>query len=1277
MEHNDIPCSGGPQDLPLSHAVDAAMDFSRAIWRLAFEEHVGGLKDESLVFQLEAFDAWKQQYLASRHEKEASAFCWILRRLSILQWLKRDQEQRTIHLNLDVLRPTKFVEALLPFGRHADKDYFMRRNIRRTYRYELTADTVHVFNLLAATANRQVRTRATGSHDSLTREKLRQRRQPEVSSRRILDYKAELSQPILDACVQDIITRSSEQRHRCVFLESCRLAGFIGPHPTRAGAVTVLAEEFDAQYLLSRLFGLPTEMVGLDNLFGGGGPALAERSEPGGQGPSGRIILVRGRFGTGKSSFALGIAAEVARKEGLAWIMPEQTSQDCRFYLESLNALSGSGAVEIIDDLAGLRQLLEAASAESTARQGTTTAHGVIVLLELDKSTLESVLDETTQKAELSASYPLRLFVVDPVNSLLGWEALEGDAAALRERLLKLFERIKRSGANLLLIAEDKEEPASASDKHPARFLENIADCVIDLSVKAQHGYSQRYVEVLKSRFQRDQRGKHPFSIQAGQGLAVRPSSASVLARIQNRRFKKLDRPTSYGWSELDEVLGRNAIFPGDSLVLRGAEGSFKTHIGLLFLLGHDPGRKPAVGRVRRSLVLPVHDNPQNVLRLLNSPYITHHRSRQEACKGYAQITLVPLPLGFVSPGAVFQALEFEFEKANLAGDVIDRVMIDDVSHWEISCPFIREDETFGDTLIEFLRRHEATSLFVCSPKGGYDGSVLQSSLIDGADCLIDFSRIEFRGAQRVMLRVVKSRDMRHKPESFDVILSDDGLSLGPASKLLRVSASGEANPVLTRLYLHQEHAAHAAYNANIEDSLRPVLSRTVKVNSKDRTHLVRSLKLSPYSSVDELQIVQLDEFQLPELAAGFPKNLLHNFRCSDWDDHNWGDISPRLTKQVWCDDNRQEDDREFLMHARQSTLNPDNTHVADGPRKWFCAVPYYDNVGLLAYRSEFLDLQKAGSWREIALECKNWEQSPAGGQRSPREVFFYFATNIDENYNCMFFEILLSLECRPKQVSGDGTKGKGFCRLREWLRDPLVLTACETMRLLCRRVHGLASSFSLELSARQPKCGILRGANDRAEPDSDERASCEGESQIALTCIELQKTARVWRHWFTTLSEMLSKLTCEERAGIMAVPLPGGKSVAGEWYLAVPAYSAAPDIGLEVIRILTTREEELERLRRGVGLPTRTEYYEKGYADMPNAGCLTLSAAELGELLKESFRRSELECYPMATRVLTFHLKRIIEIPGESEDTVRNHIRMQLENLDRDIEFVHRGYHG
>ncbi|MHB8521882.1 MAG: ATPase domain-containing protein [Limisphaerales bacterium] len=1227
----------------LSQAIDELMEFSRSIWHLGFGLRKATRRGIYFSITPQEFRAWQQQFIGSSTGERAEIRKGIFEYLESLgdttksRWIRYGKDDGNTEVIVEAFLPLKLVELCLngrAAGRPSDRLYFMWRNIRRKYQYDRTAEVVHAFNLLANAINVQfsgffVREEGQGSNDGSAPEP----RMPGRGPMRDIEYTSELNLPLLRVLREDRGGPKDPERHCTSFLECCRMVGYISPH-FGTGIIRIQPDRIDAEFLLSKLFGLPTEMPGFDHLFGGGGIALTETVQPGSsEVQAGRVVLVRGRFGTGKSTLALSLAAEVARKEGIAWVMPlEQNTSDCKDYLESMGALPTVGELAPVEQILAVSEVLTATTTQEATDHTVARTHGSLVLLQARKGKVAQVFADLLSKARATGKFALRLLVLDPINSLFGWPSSE--PARTRAIVMQMVDQIKRTGANLLLVVENDESP-----ENPVRFIENISDTVIDLSTDRRHGYRQRYIEILKSRLQRDQRGEHPFSIKAGEGVTVFPSSAAVFARLRGRRFKRIPGRNRFGWQPLDEILGENAFFPGDVIVLRGQEGTFKTHIGLLFLLGADtsaPEGKSRPGCRRCSLMVPVRDNAATIRALLDAAFVKAYRSASQKYKSNNEIRVVEVPGGYVQPGAVYQILEREFERAQAMGEVIDRVMIDNVSHWEISCPFIREDETFGDLLTEFLRRQQVTTVLACNPEQRHRDSVLQLSLSGNADVLIDFQRIEFRGTQKVVLRAIKTRGMEHKPEAVDVILRTDGLHLGPGSKLLRVGASGEVGAVDTQLYLHEENAIQNAYNSNIVDSLKPVLSRMVALNSKDRTHLVRAVTLSPYSTVDELQILQLDEFQLPDLTTSPSGSFLHVFQKAEWGAVRWDAISPRL---------------------RGRTLRQDGT---------FAAVPYYENLGLLAFRSDLCKEAEVADWAELAALCQAWETT-GPGRDNPGSAFFWFGTNIDENYNCLFFEMLLSLDSAPAALASQGLKGDGDCGIIRWLAGSNVERACLLMWRLCRRIHMLTCP------ERPRSQDGLTGEQQAALAEAGKRRD------------EIGRSASVWRHWFTSLSQMLHDMPLDTQRLVKIRTLPGNKSVAGEWYLGIPAYSAAPDVGLEVLRILTTREEELERFRRGVGLPTREAFYLPEAQDQHAARIHGLSASSIGSLLDKSFRRSWFDCYGKVSRIISFHLQTIIELDSpdaragkavplkEQEACVKLGISEQLQSLRKNIAFVLR----
>jgi hypothetical protein len=175
----------------------------------------------------------------------------------------------------------------------------------------------------------------------------------------------------------------------------------------------------------------------------------------------------------------------------------------------------------------------------------------------------------------------------------------------------------------------------------------------------------------------------------------------------------------------------------------------------------------------------------------------------------------------------------------------------------------------------------------------------------------------------------------------------------------------------------------------------------------------------------------------------------------------------------------------------------------------------------------------------------------------------------------------------------------------------------------------------------------------------------------VTPTSVGLNRTAIVWRTWYSTLNQLMLDLSAAERAQIEIVPLPKGISVAGEWYLAVPAHSAAPDVALNLMKLLTSRDAELERMKRGVGLPTRLSFFRSKQANLRThvSPFFTMNIDVIGEIVDKAFARSSFGCYAQVAGVLSPQLQAIVELTDEA--VAARGIEMILERLTEEVGFV------
>jgi hypothetical protein len=360
---------------------------------------------------------------------------------------------------------------------------------------------------------------------------------------------------------------------------------------------------------------------------------------------------------------------------------------------------------------------------------------------------------------------------------------------------------------------------------------------------------------------------------------------------------------------------------------------------------------------------------------------------------------------------------------------------------------------------------------------------------------------------------------------------------------------------------------------------------------------------MSQYSAIDELQIFQIDEFQLPGTpSASLPIGALYSFD-SKLNESLLADRLPEFCKRVRWNEGKQ-----------------------------FFAVPFYANLSFLAVqRNKFSNLQKKlkfkrfpRSWSELGKMCDQF----ASIHPKPKELLFSCAVYDEgiETYNCLFLEILHSLHPPTKEDFGD---------LAVWFSGPAAVEAAVIFRQLCK------SSYEM---------GYMKGS-------------------VAEGIIS--------RHWYNTLNQALSQMTPSKRADIDVRPLFDEVTTAGEWYLSIPTHSASPEVGLRLIEYLTAPDSETSRVELGVGLPTRTAYFEAG--DVSVSRDFRLSRADVLRILDKAIRRSEFQLYQRLANTISVRLRWILEIPDYRAGTLatsaetRAEIERMMKILTRDIRSLTR----
>jgi KaiC/GvpD/RAD55 family RecA-like ATPase len=924
------------------------------------------------------------------------------------------------------------------------------------------------------------------------------------------------------------------------------------------------------------------------------------------QGIGGRVVLVIGPFGSGKSLLSLQMAVEVARKGGVAWVMAlEQTPEECEYSMEAIGVSLTHPAMQTY------RHMSEAMQALAMP----VGSKGALVFLRpepSDKPDFGGFLERVQSQLAWMERYPLRLLVIDPVNAL-GQASAETDPR-IRSKTRAMFEAAKHQNVNVWFASEQQPDQSSQD-----RFEENVADTVIHLGVDTRYGQPRRYIEITKSRFQHEYSGRHALAIEPRTGMHVYPPAAIIARSVRSEPATKGSPTYQFGVAGMGQLFGPAGLMPGDIIVFEGP-GKAKTLLGVQFWTAslEDSGARN------------VFVSDYSLQRISQFVESTMRLGGLEST-GQSNIVHCSIQDDLADPSRVLLHIRKALEKCLEDGYSPGRVLVTNLARWEKEMPALGADTSFGIALSRLLRSYGVVSVVINGDELEGHGSPLRETMASQADALIHFHRQEFKGRVTTLLTTIKSRLMRHPRESFELLVEENQLRIGPAP-LFRVNAAGDVTPVRVVLYLHAETPNHQRYNEKILAALQTTLSPNTAIAPQILRYDPQLLSMSQYSAVDELQVFQLDEFQLPAAGSINDARVLHAFESAAHPNVLEGRL-PSLTSRVTC----------------------------DGDKRFF-AVPFYQNISFLAYRPDLYQNEfqtpLPENWDDLVERCKAWEarhpstgrqiaaslagpstkrrtthgEYPVGTQpgapSSPPEVFFSCAVFEEgvETYNCFFMELLYAIA-----PPSDGHR----CDLAAWLwPDERTMKAALQFRALCRRSHLVGFR-----SERRPR-------------------------------------AIYWRHWYNTLNQELSSMLPEERSQVEVRPLFNGVTTAGDWYLAIPAQSASPEIGLDLIDNLTSPEREMQRLQLGVGLPTRESFYAPLDArlDPLVSPYFRFSRPELRTLVDKAIRRSRFHCYERFSGTISAHLQSILEIPDGSK--MEGEIRSVLTSLVSNIDFLRESVH-
>lgn len=450
----------------------------------------------------------------------------------------------------------------------------------------------------------------------------------------------------------------------------------------------------------------PTGIRGLDQVTGGGLP-------------SGRVTLVAGGAGAGKSLLGLSFLVNGARDYGEPGVLLtfEESAAKVTANVRSL----GFDLEELIaaGTLAVLSFRLDPAEIFATG--------------EFDLEPLFMILDEAIERVGA------RRVVLDTIEVLFG--AL-GDDATVRAELSRLARWLEDRGVTAVVTAERGDKALTRTG-----IEEYVSDCVIVLDHRVVDEITTRRLRVLKYRGSAHGTNEYPFFISA-RGFVVLPVTAITLD------YAASEERISTGVPQLDQMLG-GGVFRGATVLLSGMAGTGKTSLAAYLL-------DAACARGERGLWILFEEAPAHVLRNMRSIGLDLRR----------WVDAGLLRIWAARPSA----FGMEAHLAMLAGLIEESVPSLAVMDGIAGLAQAGEDvTTMVARKIDLLKSRGITTVVTMLDEGEKMSVVGVSSLVD---TWLLLRNTETSGERNRLLSVVKSRGTAHSNQVREFLLTSHGIEL-------------------------------------------------------------------------------------------------------------------------------------------------------------------------------------------------------------------------------------------------------------------------------------------------------------------------------------------------------------------------------------------------------------------------------------------------------------------------------------------------------------------
>lgn len=463
-----------------------------------------------------------------------------------------------------------------------------------------------------------------------------------------------------------------------------------------------------------------TGVDGLDQILDGGLP----RDE---------MYLIQGVPGTGKTTFGLQFLLEgVRQSEPVLYITLSQTRRG----LEKIAETHGWSL-----DAVHIHELAAAVpSEEVTESEKLPFYSGEVELRETTNAFFDAVNRIGPSRVVFDSMAEIRLLASQSLN--------------YRQEIIMLRRFFADRFCTVLLLDTKKTHEGDAD-------LAAMVHGIIDLDQKTpEYGEVRRGIRVMKMRGMPFLGGYHNFRIRTG-GIEVYPRLSPVRSYDRSGRHV-----ISSGIPELDELLG-GGLMEGTACLLMGPSGTGKTSLSLKFV-----HRMAQQGN--RGAVFLFDEHPETFFTRAKGLGMDLETLARREMIGVHQINT-----GEFSPSEFAQTVRNEVDENGA------RVVVIDSLTGYVNA-MLGESHLIGQMheLLTYLSQQGVLGLLVVAQQGPLGEDIKDPVDVSYmADALLHFRHFEHRGELRQAIFVVKNRHGSHERAARELILSNEGIRVGPPLK--------------------------------------------------------------------------------------------------------------------------------------------------------------------------------------------------------------------------------------------------------------------------------------------------------------------------------------------------------------------------------------------------------------------------------------------------------------------------------------------------------------